>query len=436
MDKNSYLCQKSKSNNKFTDEKSSYIFLLIVFGEVHGQDNYKKGYIITNDRDTLVGWIDFRTDARNMRICNFKTRETGKIVSYLPKEIYGYRFYQEGKFYVSKEVTVNDEQRTVFLEYLVQGIMSLYYYVELSPPGQKMKFYFFEDEVGNITPVTKKTDRQVDNNKGYIEVYEDFHYKGVIKYLFKDLETISKEVDKLPFDQKSMINITKEYHAQVCITGEECVIYETKKDKAYNLFKFSVYGGIQLASEKPLGRTTFPVIGVGLNVSVPRFNKNLSFQVNLAFSKIHKTVSFDEKNSPECHYEYVQGALSAGGQKVWGCTEYLSRVKSNCILVPLQLSAKYSLGQYKIRPIFEGGLSLTSSYINNYTLNYTYTRFASNPGTEFSKDPYSVFMVEVGFLGALELAYLLTNKYSIFINSGCIVSAMGIFQQFKLGFTF
>lgn len=375
-------------------------FLVLFIGKIYGQDNFKRGYIITNEKDSVSGWIDFRTDAQNMRACKFKTDETEKVITYLPGEIISYRFYQEGKLYVSREITINDQSRVVFLEYLLQGIMNLYYYIDTSISGLNITYYFFEDETGKMTPVTKKPDGFIQDDQGDIRNHEDFRYIGTMRYLFKDQESISKKVDKLKFNQKSMISVAKEYHDLVCTTGEECIVFETKEDKKYNLFKFSVYGGVQLYYEKSFDAVTSPVIGGRLNVSVPRLDKNLSFQADIAISKIQG-----------------HGTSAFSGWEV------------NSVFVPLQLGAKYSFGKYKIRPTIDGGLSYLSSFGKNYKFYI--------PGQKFPiYQELSSYQMDFGLFGSLGLEYILNNKYSMFINAGGTTSQSINLLQFKLGFTF
>ena len=45
--------------------------LTFVFLEVSAQINPMQGYIITNEGDTIHGTIDYRSDAKNARECNF-----------------------------------------------------------------------------------------------------------------------------------------------------------------------------------------------------------------------------------------------------------------------------------------------------------------------------------------------------------------------------
>ena len=407
--------------------KSYFLFLfLLSAGIIYGQDNFKRGYIITHENDTISGWIDFRTDAQNMSVCKFKTEESGKDRSYLPGEIFGYRFDREGKFYVSRNVPINDMQRTVFLEYLVQGIKNLYYYIDTSTI-ENQYYYFFEDDAGNMVPVTKKPDEYINN-----KIQEDVRYVGMIKYLFQDQETILKKADKLKFDQKSMIHITKEYHDQVCTTGEECIVFETKEDKEYYQFKFFGSGGILLynVQNEYFNIVISPVIGGGVNMFVPRFSKELSLQVDLAFSKIHGTRTYNNKNNPKSH-KWAPLPNPLTGEYVW-YIRYLTQREVNAFLIPLHIGFKYSYGNRKIHPVVAGGLSLNFAFGENYTDKYNNigTKWVSAVNQEFN------LIRTVGYWGAIGAEYDLNDKYSIFINSECIVSEKVFLPQFKLGVTF
>jgi len=124
----------------------SFIFF-VLFASLKAQSNYKKGYVITNDNDTIYGLIDFRTDAINATRCTFKSEQAEKI--YYPGDIAGYKFSDEGKYYVTREVTIDSIPQKFFLEYLVQGMMDLYY---LRSDG---KVYYLFDKVIDLIEITK-----------------------------------------------------------------------------------------------------------------------------------------------------------------------------------------------------------------------------------------------------------------------------------------
>ena len=103
------------------------LFLIVYFGSIQAQRDYRKGYIITNQQDTVYGWIDYRGDIRNSKVCSFKKTETDQATEYSPSDIAAYRFINS-KFYVSKNVGSEYVPKLVFLEYLVNGLANLYYF--------------------------------------------------------------------------------------------------------------------------------------------------------------------------------------------------------------------------------------------------------------------------------------------------------------------
>ena len=265
---------------------------LHLFAMLYSQSNYKPGYIITNQQDTITGWINFRTDANNQKQCEFKQNLELAAKTYLPGDIAGYRFIEEGKYYVSKEIQLNETSQKVFLEYLVKGIMNLYYY------SDEVDYYFFENQDGKMEFISQRPER-VEN----LTAYKDNKYKGQVRYLFRDYQPIAQKTDKLEFNQKSMINVVKEYHNEVCTTGESCIVFQNEHpdDKGMRL-KFSAYTGLQLSNyiffypniiyvngsrnnATATESNISPILGVQVNVINPRWSNSFSFQLDASLSQ-------------------------------------------------------------------------------------------------------------------------------------------------------
>ena len=355
----------------------TFLLLSLCFTATFAQSNFRRGFIITNEGDTVNGWIDFRTDVRNMQACNFRKTETGETRTFLPGEIFGYRFYEEGKFYVSREIVIDGEPRTVFLEFVVQGMMNLYYYID-TLPDDNVEYFFFEDQSGRMIPARRRpdtfvlrsrSDRSALNNSGGIERRQDFHYKGIVRYLFGEHETIERQINNLDFSHRTMINIVREYHDLTCPIGEECIIFETRETRNYfTKPKFSIYGGI-LSLLLRSGfmdnsiEATAPMIGGRLNIFAPRIDNNLSFQVDLGLARI------------------------------------ADLQQSTYYLVPTQVGLKFAFFEHKIRPTVGGGTSFlyvreiyktpTTNLIYHSLLMYFYLSL----GVEFHiSDKHAIFV--------------------------------------------
>ena len=397
--------------------KYAYILFLSLFISliVNAQNNFKSGYIITNTNDSVAGLIDFRTDETNSQVCRFKVDEKAPLQLFYPGSIAKYRFINEGKYYVSHSITIDNEILQVFLEYLVSGMMNLYYYKK---PLSEQEYYFFEGEKGEMIPVTKKPDEIVN-----MKLVSDRHYIGTLNYIFNNYPTIQKDINSTLFDRGSMIKLTKEYHALTCTTGEECIDFENDYKKTYVLLKFSIYGGIQVNNyifyDKLLeffepATSLTPVIGGQLRISSPRWIKSLSLLADLSFFSIK-----GEK-------DYINSEL----------TNY-RKYKFNTFTTALRINALFSYPSGKFRPVVEGGLSF---YINavKYSSLYTETNFV--PIFFNTIDNYSLPKTSLwGFNCGTGFDYLIGNDRSLFCrlsveqvtNFNVIKSA-----QLKLGLTF
>lgn len=111
------------------------------------QINLREGIVITLAGDTLHGDIDYRTDAINAEQCLFRKDGQNEFQTYKPGEIEGYRFMNNGRFYISKTVNTGAKGgvKTLFLEYLVKGQLNLYY-----RDTHYIGEYYLEDEFGNV----------------------------------------------------------------------------------------------------------------------------------------------------------------------------------------------------------------------------------------------------------------------------------------------
>ncbi len=103
------------------------LVLAVCAAVAFAQQNLRDGYVITLEGDTLRGVIDFRTSAMNTKRCVFKQDGATEFKTYLPGEIDGYRFTNNGVYYITKNVmNDNGTREMVFAEYILRGNMSLY----------------------------------------------------------------------------------------------------------------------------------------------------------------------------------------------------------------------------------------------------------------------------------------------------------------------
>ena len=130
------------------------LFVIAVFFVLHpfmnagAQTNPKPGFIITNENDTIYGTIDYCSDAKNAYECLFLKEGETAYRSYSPAELKGYRFTDNGIYYVTRTFHVEGTDKTFFAEFLLQGGVSLFRHKE-----NDTDYYYMVDETGKVATV-------------------------------------------------------------------------------------------------------------------------------------------------------------------------------------------------------------------------------------------------------------------------------------------
>jgi hypothetical protein len=187
---------------------------------VYAVKNYKSGYIITLEGDTVKGYLLYQNSFKSSEICVFKNTFDTDETNYTPNEISGYRF-TDGKFYISKQIPADSNQEkdanlkrtTVFMEYFIKGIASIYYMV---------------DDKGEHFYIEKSPLRMIELSEP-IRTY-DFHYmqpkyKGKLKYLMADCPAMDNQINFTQLSYPSLVKLAKDYQNKVC-SSDSCIIFE------------------------------------------------------------------------------------------------------------------------------------------------------------------------------------------------------------------
>ncbi|WP_291529873.1 hypothetical protein [Bacteroides sp. UBA939] len=368
---------------------TTFAFFLLLLTTSMNAQNYQKGYIITNEKDTIEGLINLRTDNMNARQCEFKTNEEADKTIYYPGDITGYRFMPNGKYYISHDATIDGQTKTVFLEYLVHGTIDLYYY---DSEGNGDNVYYFFEKGGQMNAFTKEPDKV----EG-VKVIKDNKYVGHVKYYFKDYPMVMGEVDKMTFTQASFIDIAQTYHAETCTPGQPCIIYENQHpDERSIKAEISAFVGVQLATYTANAHVTEemkiqgvqPVIGAKISVFNPRWSKYLRAQVEVALSRIDATKSRKAAGGNATHTIRIQHMTGN------------AKVGLECTL-PLS----------KIRPFIAAGLSHTFAFADNSKFTSIYRE--GKP----LEEPYPTRNFYFGGYATIGADYLLKNNHAVTLQA-------------------
>ena len=200
--------------------KRYLLFLLILtwyFAICNGQGSYNPGYIITNNSDTVRGLIKQQSNYQNSINCNFREEKNQSAKNFSPGEIKGYRI-ENSKYYVSKDIVIDSLKQKKFLEYLVKGIVDLFYYKDVG------KEYYFVQKNTLLMLLSNDVSIVTVEENGLNGEYEKSYYKNsnqykrILQYLFKESPEVLKEIPNTAFDYRPLIKITKDYHNSVAKT--------------------------------------------------------------------------------------------------------------------------------------------------------------------------------------------------------------------------
>ena len=359
---------------------SATVCALLFVTMVVAQINPKAGYIITSLNDTIYGKIDYRSELQNARHCFFRIDGEQDYKEYTPQDISAYRFTENGKYYVSRKVMVGNEEVTCFLEYLIKGVVSLYYL-----PGNKENHYFFENEEGGLTwvPIEEKKfdsyrEELKSRSRSLVPMFKVFNQSNRIK----------KKLTETPFNKAELSELTKDYHNEICTSAGECIRFEYDKDEENVQVEF--YAGVGCTSfslaideweEAGIESMSSlsPSVTLGVDLHLPRLLKHFFVQSSLSFSY-----------------------LNAEGNK----KKYNRKVNVKSFITDLQIGAAYRFGERKWKPILQAGF--TGSCFYKPESNEYFSPVYFNPCG------YNIY---IGYYGGGRLEYDL-QKGSLLLNVG------------------
>jgi hypothetical protein len=316
----------------------SCFLLLAAILFVSAQNNFKPGYIITNDQDTLYGLINRTNSAKNSRICVFKKDEKSASVTYTPDEIKSYRIIGD-KFFVSKEIKTNDVTQKLFVEYLINGIIDVY---TCTYPDRQMRFFVEKDGSGNLIELTNDDREFIYDNTEYRRNIDK--YTGILKILMADAPTLGNEIENASFNRESLIKVSEDYHNLVC-SNYKCIIYEKRLPPSLvelgpvvgcfytDVCQKTVHRDPYIIFNDDFKPAFTPAGGIYLKLFIPGLNHTL--YIRDEFFVMHRVIKSD--------YLYY--------------TDWTKKrdftIKSNEFLNSLSLGA--SLTNWKLRPIINIG---------------------------------------------------------------------------------
>ena len=266
-------------------KRISFLLIMVVAClETFGQRNPVDGYIITNQNDTVRGTVDYRTAEENCISCHFKADGEEAVREYLPADIKGYRFLSDGVYYVSRPVEIDGASKQVFVEFIIQGGVSLMQYT--SP--ERDDYFIFVGEDGNEVTVKDDNYWPLSDNAQYLLRQRLIQRRALFQVFGKSAETLDK-LCQTPFKAERLAPLVRQYDEAFCSEVTDCVqfVYDQKKSRRLET-RLIIEGGMMLGDYVEQRYFDHSVLGhrlcLGVNVHSSRKAPALYYNIMVGIS--------------------------------------------------------------------------------------------------------------------------------------------------------
>lgn len=330
----------------------SYLLFMSVTLAV-AQINPKPGYVISNTGDTIRGIIDFRTNGKLAKQCVFRAHNESESKTYKPGDIEGFRFDNNGKYFVTRRLNVYGEPQLYFAEFMVQGKMNLYCVAD-----DYDEYFFFEREDGEMARLTNRafiTSSSLHDEKNNLQ--EKREQYGKVKMLLKDSWKAVEDMNESDVSRKKLVDVVRDYHHDVCTDGSSCMVYEYKEASDKMKTHLKAFAGYAYYSKERTVKQNLQDedyhgsafdIGIGVEADIERVMKGGSAEIGVAYS-------------PKARFEH--DTMVKGGIEPSHTTYEKSR-----LTIALGLVKRYGKG--KVQPLVRGGGFYTLHFGNKETRHY------------------------------------------------------------------
>jgi hypothetical protein len=371
---------------------STQLLLVVIINFSFGQNDWKQGYIITNQGDTIYGYIDNRDSRSNSKQCYFRKHDKEEAQVYTPQDISAYRF-SDDKFFISKTLNGKESEKTVFLEFVLKGKVNLYHLKDENDS------YFIEKD--SLMYELKNTEKiqEINDKKYYVKKEE---YKGVLSFLLNDAN-MQSDIQKSNYSSKSLLRISKQYHEKVC-TNEECIIYE--KTKTPINVRLGLYAGLSLNSFSYTGVYTDyspgSLIGSRFEIeNILQWAEKVSISLDFTLQRFTNYKLQSKIWRTGVKYNNVEYALTGIDNNSY-IKSLDVNIKTLALKIPLTINYEFLKG--KIRPYCGAGLTNMFILSQNNQLVFQGTYYELNK---------SIPIYHVGIIAKVGSKFMLHKEYAI-----------------------
>jgi hypothetical protein len=365
---------------------------------VLAQSDFRPGYVVMPQGDTLQGQVSYRPDVVSGRTIGFKKNGQTETAAYTADNISGYGFAGDRNY----RTRVLDHADTlaaeyVFMQELVRGTMSLYMYkstffVEKNDNPDKLhKLYITNEEYYNKDKALAR--RQVN------------HHVTTLNTLMQDCIAIFPKVERVKLAEKNMVELVQEYNQ--CVSSEQTTF---KSDKPWIALRPGFVGAMSHTSlnfsakdetylhleHAEFNTNTYPSFGIALLVNSPRIN---------------------ERTSLLLEGRYFQNSFQADPSYMWFGSYYDNEVEIDLSAVKITSALRYDFTGKTLQPFINAGAFLNLFQSRDYKHTQYFRRTQSSEPTPRNRDDAEFISKQQQGLMIGAGSYLNINKHRLSLEA-------------------
>jgi hypothetical protein len=258
------------------------LFVLVLPALCYSQSDFRNGFVVSNQGDTLRGFVKYSESNAVYGFCVFKSAEDQPETTYTANQLHAYGI--DGiKAFETKSITIEQNEQTLFIEVVVKGQVSLYKYTDQ---------FWIAKEGGQVLRLTNEAIKQDIGGKRVL-VKSNKHI-AVLNMLMTDCAEIRGKIQRVSLTEKSLTKVVEDYNR---CTGTQSITVKAKIPLIKPAVGFSAglaFSSLKFESDEPsnahllgdFGNAKTSIVGISLDLLLPRTSERFSFTTGLLFSSV------------------------------------------------------------------------------------------------------------------------------------------------------
>ena len=220
--------------------------------------------------DSVNGFLEYGTEKKNSKYCQFRDTRRGKTTRFSPRELHAYGFYGDREFQ-SMQIPGGETDEKVFVKIVAKGPLHLYKY---------QKVFLVRKDSLMLLPTPKS--KLIETSQGQ-RSKADSRYKGLLNFLIADCKM---SADETGYTESDITNLVNNYNR---CKGVEPIY---KKPKPIFKVNYNIFAGynssemsVDLHDPFTFNKSNTVVGGIGLDLSSPRIFDRIFFTVDAWYVK-------------------------------------------------------------------------------------------------------------------------------------------------------